>query len=273
MSEIKFVGLHAHSLSLGDSIGYPKEHFDFVLSNGGDGLAITDHGTAIGWGYLQQAKQAYKKKGIPFKGIFGAELYYHPDLDDWALTKALKQEEKESEDLVVEVESESKNIESQSKWADPLRRRHHLVVIVKDAEGYHNLCRIITESYRKGFYRFPRTDLKTLEKYNKGLIMSSACLHPDSVIETDQGLMTIREIVATVKCNQKILVKSFNIEADKVVFNKVTWGDCTRKNAKLLRIKLKDGKELKLTPDHQVFTDKGWIEARFLNRDHKILSL
>lgn len=172
MSDIKFVGLHAHSLSMGDSIGYPEDHFNYVLENGGDALAITDHGTAIGFGYMFQAKNNFKKKGIKFKPIFGVEAYYHPDLDAWAKLKSQKEEEKEEEGLVVEVESDSKS----TNWADPIKRRHHLVILAKDFEGYKNLCKLITESYRKGFYRYPRVDLKSLEKFNKGLIISSACL-------------------------------------------------------------------------------------------------
>ena len=102
------------------------------------------------------------------------ELYYHPDLDEWAEAKRLLDEEpQEAEGLVIEVESDSKE---KLYWADPIKRRHHLVVLVQNIEGYHNLCRIITESYRKGFYRYPRTDRKTLERYNKGLIISTACI-------------------------------------------------------------------------------------------------
>lgn len=255
---------------MGDSIGLPKDHFDYVLENGGDGLAITDHGTALSFGYINQAKNDFKKKGVKFKSIFGVEAYFHPDLDEWAKVKAQKDEEAEEEGSVVEVEADSKG---KLYWADPIKRRHHLVLLAKDFEGYQNLCRLITESYRKGFYRYPRMDLKSLEKHNKGLIISSACLHPDSIVETDKGAITIQKVVELVKNNEQVSVKSFNVETGKVVFNVITWGDKTRTNTKLLKVKLKDGKELKLTPDHKVFTDKGWVEAQFLRREHKILSL
>ena len=40
----QFVNLHCHStLSIGDALGYPKEHMDYVLEMGGDALALTDH--------------------------------------------------------------------------------------------------------------------------------------------------------------------------------------------------------------------------------------
>ncbi len=41
----KFFGLHAHTgASAFDGMGSPKQHFDFVLENGGEGMAITEHG-------------------------------------------------------------------------------------------------------------------------------------------------------------------------------------------------------------------------------------
>ena len=42
--KIPFVGLHAHSgLSVNDGLGYPQDHIEFVLQNGGNALALTDH--------------------------------------------------------------------------------------------------------------------------------------------------------------------------------------------------------------------------------------
>jgi DNA polymerase-3 subunit alpha len=174
---LKFVGLHAHTdASVGDGIGKPEDHFEFVIKNAGEesmALACTDHGNANSFGYVLQAKQKYKKKGIPFKPIYGCELYIHPDLDAWQKIKDASAEETIENDLVVEVESESK---SKEKWYNPIKRRHHMVILVQNKVGFRNLCKIITDSYRRGYYYFPRTDFKTLEKYNEGLIISTACL-------------------------------------------------------------------------------------------------
>lgn len=268
---LKFVGLHSHSLSVGDSIGYPEDHFKFVLENGGDALAITDHGQANSFGYLFQAKAALKKRGEKFKPILGCELYIHPDLDDWKKSKDLKEQEKEEEqDVVVEVEKDSKD---KLRWFDPIRRRHHMVILAQNFEGFQNLNRIITYSYRHGFYRYPRVDFKTLQKYNKGLIISTACLHPDAEIHTNFGLLSIKDVVEKFKNNEEIQVLGYNEQEKKAEFFVVKWGDKTRTGAKLFKIKLKNGKELKLTPDHKVFTDKGWIEAQNLTKEHKILSI
>ncbi|MBI5562664.1 MAG: DNA polymerase III subunit alpha [Deltaproteobacteria bacterium] len=53
----------------------------------------------------------------------------------------------------------------------------HLVLLVKNAKGYHNLCKLLTKAYLEGFYYRPRIDKGLLKELNEGLIAMSACLH------------------------------------------------------------------------------------------------
>ena len=266
---MKFINLHGHStLSVGDATGFPKEHFDYVLKNAAEdsmACALSEHGNANGFGYMAAAQREYKSKGVPFKVIYAVEFYLHPDLDEWRLLKNTK--EVEDTEVVIENEAESK-----SKWADPLRRRHHVVVIATNQEGLKNLFRLVSKSYREGFYRFPRIDFKMLEQHQKGLMISTACLHPDSVLRTNLGDISILEVIARVNQGENILVASFDIAKEQIVFKSVIGGACTRKAARLIKIKCSNGKELKLTPDHKVFTNQGWVEAQQLTKFHKILN-
>lgn len=206
----KFVGLHAHSLSLGDSIGLPKEHIDFAIENGMDALALTDHGHMNGYSHQYIYWQELKKKGINFKALPGAEMYFVDSLKNWQnlydadrLQKETAKFEKKSKskkledfdslgDLsdqhadtkveldelteggaVVENEEESKK----SSWRNPLTKRSHLVLLPKNQEGLNALFNMISLSYSEGFYRFPRIDMDMLRKYSKGnLIASTACV-------------------------------------------------------------------------------------------------
>ena len=88
MTPKRFVGLHSHSISIGDSLGLPPEHMDFVLKNGGDALAITDHGnmSALSHQYLHQKK--LDQKGVPFLSIYGNEMYAIESLGNWREEKA-----------------------------------------------------------------------------------------------------------------------------------------------------------------------------------------
>ncbi len=182
MSNLKFVGLHAHTgFSIGDGLGHPKQVTDFVLKNEMDGIAITEHGVMTSASYLLDAQKEYDKRGIKFKSIFGVEAYLIPDLNQWRKdreeAKDRKEQEKKAsyeieENVVVENEKDSK-----SKWFNPVNRRHHGVLLVKNQTGLENLFRLITKSnIGDNFYRFPRIDFNLLKKHKEGLVFSSACL-------------------------------------------------------------------------------------------------
>src|SRR5579863_1865207 len=53
---------------------------------------------------------------------------------------------------------------------------YHLIILVQNATGYKNLCKLISYSYQEGFYFKPRIDYNILEKHAEGLIVTSACL-------------------------------------------------------------------------------------------------
>ena len=81
----KFVGLHAHStFSTYDGLGYPSEHIDYVLSNGMNAWALTDHGNANGLAHARSHTAKLQKKGIDYRQLYGVECYFVPSLKDWA---------------------------------------------------------------------------------------------------------------------------------------------------------------------------------------------
>ncbi len=201
---LKFVNLHNHtSHSIYDSIGEPKDFSEFCLKNAGEdsgALAITDHGNMNAVGEIIQTQLEYDKKGILFKFIYGVEAYYIPSLREWRISKSIVEEKRKEEKeikkkQVVEVSEEDQSElviedqkENRSKFYDPINRRHHLVLLAANQVGLKNLFRLVSRSYREGFYKKPRIDLDLLAKHNEGLIVSTACIsgiptwalyHPD----------------------------------------------------------------------------------------------
>lgn len=55
-------------------------------------------------------------------------------------------------------------------------QKFHLCLYAKNAKGYENLCRIISEANEKNFYRTMTITWELLEEYHEGLICSSACV-------------------------------------------------------------------------------------------------
>jgi len=138
---MKFTHLHVHShYSLLDGLPKIDGLLDRAKELGMDSLAITDHGNI--YGAVEFFKKA-RDKGI--KPIIGCEIYQSLD----------KMTEKRI------------NIDD---------KRYHLVLLVKDEEGYKNLTRILTKAYLEGFYYKPRIDEETLAQHSKGLIALTACL-------------------------------------------------------------------------------------------------
>ncbi len=103
-------------------------------------VALTDHGNMYG---AVDFYKACKKHGV--KAIIGCEVYMAP-------TSRL----------------ERMKIGRKSAF--------HLVLLAKDEEGYHNLCRLSSRGFLEGFYYNPRIDKELLKEYSKGLICLSACL-------------------------------------------------------------------------------------------------
>jgi DNA polymerase-3 subunit alpha len=202
---LKFVSLHNHDgQSLYDAIGAPEDYADWMLKNAGEdssALAITNHGNMNSIGSIVVAQEKYKKAGKPVKFIYGVEAYYIPSLVDWTAERQKVEEAKkekkekpvdEDSDLVIENEKESK-----SKFYDPINRRHHLVLLASNQIGLKNLFRLVSRSYREGFYRKPRIDFDMLADHHEGIIASTACvaglpawccLHPEAATK---GVMTM----------------------------------------------------------------------------------
>ncbi len=138
-----FIHLHLHSeFSLLDSNLKIPGMIKRAQQLNMPAIAMTDHGNILG------AVNFYKnaiKSGI--KPIIGSELY----------------------------------VAEHSRFSKPNRKKgeinyHHLVALVKNKQGYRNLCELITEAYLEGFYFKPRVDKEILEKYKEGLVILSACI-------------------------------------------------------------------------------------------------
>jgi DNA polymerase-3 subunit alpha len=107
---------------------------------GMESLAITDHG--VMYGVVDFYKQA-KKYGI--KPLIGCEVY--------VAARTMKDRDPKFDS-----------------------NQNHLVLLVKNEEGYKNLIKLVSLGFTEGFYYKPRVDIDVLRKYSKGMIALSACL-------------------------------------------------------------------------------------------------
>lgn len=136
-----YVHLHNHTqFSLLDGLTRIPDLVDFVKASGMQAVAMTDHGTLSG------AIEFYKEaKAKDVKPLVGIETYI----------AARKHTDKDPQ-------------------KDKLR--YHLIIIAMNEVGYRNLMKLSTIANLDGFYYYPRIDHDLLERYNEGLIITSACM-------------------------------------------------------------------------------------------------
>lgn len=136
-----YVHLHNHTHhSLLDGLTKVDELVTRVKDMGMHAVAMTDHGTMSG------AIEFYKAcKAADIKPIIGIETYVA-----------------------------ARTIHDRDPAKD--KARYHLILLAMNDIGYQNLMRLSTIANLEGVYYKPRIDHDLLEKYNEGIIASSACL-------------------------------------------------------------------------------------------------
>lgn len=104
------------------------------------------------------------------------------------------------------------------------------------------------------------------------MISTNPCVTGDTLIKTDKGDITIKEIVDKLNNNEIVNVLTYNENTYIEEYNKVTDGALTRKNANIIEIETEFGEKIKLTPDHKVYTEnRGYVNASELLIEEDIL--
>ena len=145
------VHLHVHTqYSILDGAAAIKPLIKRAKALGMNAIAITDHGNMYG---VKNFHDTATDAGV--KPILGCEVY------------------------VVKNRFEK---DKDEKAGD------HLILLAKNLEGYHNLCKMVSYSFTEGFYYKPRIDKQLIEQYHEGLICCSACLGgevPQAIMHND----------------------------------------------------------------------------------------
>lgn len=105
-------------------------------------------------------------------------------------------------------------------------------------------------------------------------VATNPCVTGDTIVKTDKGDISIKELIDKVNNNEIINVLSYDINNDKIEYQQVADGMLTRKNANIIEIETEDGNKIKLTPDHKVYTEnRGYVNAGELTSDDILLSI
>jgi ribonucleoside-diphosphate reductase alpha chain len=93
-------------------------------------------------------------------------------------------------------------------------------------------------------------------------IKFDGCVHPDTVLLTDKGEITIKEIIDS---PTPVNVLTYNFKTGTEEYNVAQYPRINNNNKNWVMIELENGAQLRVTEDHEVFVEgKGWVEAKNL---------
>ncbi len=174
----EFNHLHVHShYSLLDGLSKIDQIIDRAKKLDMKAVALTDHGVL--YGAVEFFKKAKAKK---IKPIIGCEIYVASN----------------------KLNEKRPNIDD---------KRNHLILLVKNSQGYRNLVKLVTIAHLQGFYYKPRIDEEVLAKHSNGLIALSGCIQgkiPQLIIKNK-----IKQAQETALKYKEIFKNDFYLELQK----------------------------------------------------------
>ncbi|MCB8963750.1 MAG: DNA polymerase III subunit alpha [Bacteroidales bacterium] len=274
----KFVHLHVHTqYSILDGASSINGLIDRARELKMPGIAITDHGNMFG---IKEFINVTNKQNSPVNDEIKrikCEL------------ESLKKEQENGTDCTTKINELNQKIqEQQANLFKPIigcevyvakksrsdrsdkedRSNHHLVLLAKNKEGYHNLVKLVSYGYTEGFYYKPRIDKELLRKYNKGIIASSACLGgeiPQAIMNGDmagaeQSIAEFKEIFGDDFYLEIMLHKSGDPQIDENVYE-----NQLKVNKAIIELSAKTGVKCIATNDvHFVLAEEAQAHDRLI---------
>ena len=171
------VHTHVHTdASLLDGLSKVKDLVAKAKSLNMKAVAITDHGSL---GNALSFWEECNKQGI--KPLLGNELYYTHNTDILALPLKDRDELaiKQAKENGIEIPKKAKKKDI-AELLEPYSydtKGYHILFIAMNQTGWINLMKLSGEASDKCTYNGrPHCDMKMIEKYNEGLICTTACL-------------------------------------------------------------------------------------------------
>ena len=262
-----FTHLHVHSqYSVLDGQASIDALVDKAMADGMPGMALTDHGNMFG--IKEYFNYANKKNGKIRSAIKDAKK---------AAEEARKADDEETAQAkLAEAEALEKKIfkpifgcevyvakGSLLDKSDKTDKGRHLILLAKNAVGYHNLAKIVSKAWTEGHYFHPRTDKEDIKAHAEGIICCSACLGgeiPKLILQGD-----IQEAERQVQWYQEVFGDDYYLELQRHKAtvpraNHETFPLQEKVNAELIRMGKKFGIKLVATNDTH-FVNEGDAEA------------
>jgi ribonucleoside-triphosphate reductase (thioredoxin) len=99
------------------------------------------------------------------------------------------------------------------------------------------------------------------------------CLTGETLIKTESGEIKMEELVEIIRSGKKVpMLWTYNEETHERELDYIEAGEMTRENSEIIKLEMDNGINIRLTPDHRVYTkNRGWVEAANLSEDDELL--
>ena len=205
----------------------------------------------------------------------------HPDIEEFILVK---------QDL-TKVTGANMSVKVTNEFMEAVENNEDYILTYpidqrlkpSDVEEYKEYNKLYPNPYGPGFFK----RIKALELWNKlihcawntaepGIIFedhhnnyspdsvyedykfisTNPCFHPDTLISTEYGLKKIKDIT--------IPMRVYSMDSTgKLVMAQAHPSFISKKNARTLKVTLKNGNSIQVTPEHKLYIhNKGWVEAK-----------
>jgi error-prone DNA polymerase len=249
---VSYVELHAHSaFSFGDGASLPDELALAAANLGHEAIAITDHDGV--WGAMEFARSC---QALGVRPIVGTELTVTGKLagarDEvpvaaahFARALGPKPAGPGREALAgIPRRSRGEMVLSESGGAGGVVPCFHLTLLVEDATGWRNLCRLVTEAHRGTRPKPdreplpPAVSLTEVERHAEGLIALSGCARDGAlagVFERASGHPSPADAAAAEALGRR-LVAAFGRDRFRVELQRPLWRRDRARNRWLERL-------------------------------------
>ncbi|WP_442951524.1 LAGLIDADG family homing endonuclease [Paenibacillus sp. GYB004] len=151
---------------------------------------------------------------------------------------------------------------------------------VKAREVWHTIIESAWRSAEPGVVFMEYYNQMSNSWYFNPIICTNPCFHPETRISTEYGLITIEQLYQKVGSQSFLTATDDRLISQAAVVNGRSYevpGVTMRRSTvfptgvrQTLVVSLRNGMELKVTPEHRIYTDKGWKEARHVTADDKV---
>ncbi|HEX7056840.1 MAG TPA: LAGLIDADG family homing endonuclease [Bacilli bacterium] len=156
-------------------------------------------------------------------------------------------------------------------------KKVHVYKTVKARDVWHTIIESAWRSAEPGVVFMEYYNQMSNSWYFNPIICTNPCFHPDTRISTEFGLIRIADLHRKVGQERFLTATDDRLVTHLQVVNGRSYavpGTSMRMAAVFptgikptLTIRLKNGMELKVTPEHRIYTEQGWKEAKDLTTE------